>query len=119
MTVDFEWAIRKLQSIRLQIGAVFVRRKADCNCRPVSRDAMGTRIEVHHEIVAMSIQPCSKASNERANPDRAIIRITRKSSEIERKEPEIIRCPNKKVETRTVVLSNVNLPRSEEHTSEL
>ena len=70
----------------------------------------GKRIEIHHEIVAMSIQPCSKASNESANPDNAIIRIMRKSSEIDRNEADIITGRNKKVQTRTVVLSNVNVP---------
>jgi len=68
------------------------------------------RIEIHHEIVAMSIQPCSKASNEIANPDNAIIRIMRRSSGIERNETDIITLLNKKVQTRTVVLSNVNVP---------
>src|SRR6266478_7543907 len=40
----------------------------------------------------------------------AIIRIVRKSSEIERNENDIITGRNRKVQTRTVVLSNVNVP---------
>jgi hypothetical protein len=65
---------------------------------------------VHHEIAAMSIQPCSKASNENANPDNAIISSMRKSSEIERNETDVITDRNKKVQTRTVVLSNAIVP---------
>ncbi len=72
-------------------------------------DRRGKRIEIHQEIMAMSIQPYSKASNESANPDNAIIRIMRKSSEIERNENDIIIGRNRKVQTRTVVLSNVNV----------
>jgi hypothetical protein len=51
---------------------------------------------VHHEIAAMSIQSYSKASNETANPDDAIIRIMRRSSEMERNETAIITDRNKK-----------------------
>src|SRR6266436_4909855 len=70
----------------------------------------GNWIKIHHEVVAMSNQPCSKASNESANPDNATIRIMPKSSETERKEPDIITGRNKKVQTRIVVLSNTNVP---------
>jgi hypothetical protein len=59
----------------------------------------GKRIETHHEIVAISIQPCSKASNESANPDNATIRIMRKSSEIERNETDAITRLNKQMQT--------------------
>jgi hypothetical protein len=45
----------------------------------------------------MSIQPCSKASNESANPDKAIIKIMRKSLEIEPNETEVIIRRNKKM----------------------
>src|SRR5207302_1157582 len=89
---------------------VLLGRKTHRKCRPVPRVATGKGMEIHHEIVAMSIQPCSKASNESANPDDAIIRIMRKSSEIERNENDIITGRNKKVQARTVVLSNVNVP---------
>jgi hypothetical protein len=70
----------------------------------------GMQIEIHHEIVAMSIQPCSKASNESANPDNAIIRIMRKSLEIEPNETKMIIRRNKKMQTRTVVLNNPSVP---------
>jgi hypothetical protein len=69
----------------------------------------GTQIEIHHELVAMSIQPCSKASNESANPDNAITKIMRKSLEIEPNETEVIIHRNKKMQTRTVVLDNRNV----------
>src|SRR5260370_13959557 len=69
----------------------------------------GKRIEIHHEIVAMSIQPCSKASNESPNPDNAIIRVMRRSSGMERNETDIITDRIRKVQTRTVVLTNVNV----------
>ena len=64
----------------------------------------------HHEIAAISIQPCSKASNESVNPDNAIIRIMRRSSEIGCEEADIITRLNKKMQTRSVVLSNANIP---------
>jgi hypothetical protein len=70
----------------------------------------GKRIEIHHEITAISIQPCSKASNESANPDNVTIRIMRKSSEIERNETDIIIHFNKQMQTRTDVLTNVVVP---------
>jgi hypothetical protein len=65
---------------------------------------------VHHEIAAMSIQPYSKASNENANPDNPIIRIMRRSSEMEQNETDIITDRNKKMHMRIVVLSNVDVP---------
>src|SRR5580704_11381569 len=65
---------------------------------------------VHHEIAAMSIQSYSKASNETANPDDAIIRIMRRSSEMERNETAIITDRNKKMQIRIVVLSNIDVP---------
>jgi hypothetical protein len=73
----------------------------------------GTQIEIHHQLVAMSIQPCSKASNESANPDKAIIKIMRKSLEIEPNETEVIIRRNKKMQTRTVELNNRNVPSTD------
>jgi hypothetical protein len=68
------------------------------------------QIEIHQEIVATSIQPCSKASNESANPDNAIIRIMRKSLEIEPNQTKMIIRRNTKMQTRTVVLNKPSVP---------
>ena len=80
-----------------------------CRWVSVAQARRSGRRGLHHEIAAMSIQPYSKASNENVNPDNAIIRIMRRSSEMERNDTDVITDRNTKVQTRTVVLRNVNI----------
>ena len=81
-----------------------------CRWVSVAQARRSGRRGLHHEIAAMSIQPYSKASNENVNPDNAIISSMRKSSEIEGNGTDVIIDRNKKVQTRTVVLSNAIVP---------